>query len=491
MLKKRMTHLATASVLVLATGVLGFTDAADADGSPIGQSSHSSRHMTARHVTAAESAYRSLLDHSAGARVLTAAHRGQWRAAPENSLPAIRAAFDHGAEVVELDIRRTKDGQLVLMHDESVDRTTNGTGKVSDLTLDQIKKLRLRQGVGGAQAPPTDEVVLTLAEAMKAAKDRGLVNLDKGWPNREAIYQVLRDTGTVRNGIFKSDAPVADVLAFRAEHPDALYFHIVQDSTIDSIDQFGGNQPIGYEVIFDNDQDAVVRKPVIDRMRSTGRIWINSMWFGLADHYTDEASLIDPARGWGALTDIFGATVIQTDNVESLEYWLRTGRPEPRPSTGTIRIESEGFARGGEGVAYHDSDKGNHGTAARLNEDVDICDQDGAVAACWIRAGEWIDYEFVVGKSGYYDVAARVSSPYSPAGTYRVAFDGGARSAPVPVNITTGHSLFFSQPSGITPYLKAGSHRVRLLIDENAFQNFNLDYLQLTRTNGPAPHSAA
>ncbi|MFD3519114.1 glycerophosphodiester phosphodiesterase family protein [Streptomyces sp. NPDC058653] len=475
--KPTLRATAPALVLALAAGVLGFTNAADANRASAADRPHSSRHETG-----ASAAHRSLLDHSADAKVLVAAHRGQWRAAPENSLPAIRAAFDQGADIVELDIQRTKDDQLVLMHDDSVNRTTNGTGKVSDLTLAQIKDLRLRQGVGGAQAPVTGETVPTLAEAMKAAKDRGLVNLDKGWPNREAIYRVLHETGTVRNGIFKSDAPVAEVLDFRAAHPEALYFHIVQDGNIDSIDQFGKKQPVGYEVIFDNDQDAVVRKPVIDRLRSTGRIWINSMWFGLADHYTDEASLIDPARGWGALTDIFGATVIQTDNVESLTYWLRTGRPEPRPSTDTIRIESDDFARGGEGVAYHDTDTGNRGTAARLNEDVDICDQDGAVVACWIRAGEWIDYEFTVKKSGYYDVAARVSSPYSPAGTYRVAFDGGARSAPVPVTITTGHSLFFLQPSGVNQYLKAGSHRVRLLIDENAFQNFNVDYLRLTRS---------
>jgi len=63
----------------------------------------------------------------------------------------------------------------VLMHDTTVDRTTNGTGRVDSLTLEQIEGLRLREGLGGAQAALTDEGVPTLAEAMRLAKDRGLV----------------------------------------------------------------------------------------------------------------------------------------------------------------------------------------------------------------------------------------------------------------------------------------------------------------------------
>src|SRR2546426_332500 len=73
-------------------------------------------------------------------RCLVIAHRGASAAAPENTLAAFRLAADLGADAVELDVRRTVDGQLVVIHDASVDRTTDGTGRVAALTLDQLRR---------------------------------------------------------------------------------------------------------------------------------------------------------------------------------------------------------------------------------------------------------------------------------------------------------------------------------------------------------------
>ena len=67
-------------------------------------------------------------------------HRGLVRHAPENTLPAFEAAIALGASI-ELDVYQTSDGQLVVIHDGTVDRTTNGTGRIGDLTLAQIRKL--------------------------------------------------------------------------------------------------------------------------------------------------------------------------------------------------------------------------------------------------------------------------------------------------------------------------------------------------------------
>src|SRR5262249_48893172 len=75
-------------------------------------------------------------------------HRGANRYAPENTLPAIKTAVALGADYVEIDIRTTKDGKFVLMHDSTVDRTTDGNGKVGDLTLDEVRKLDAGGGFG-------------------------------------------------------------------------------------------------------------------------------------------------------------------------------------------------------------------------------------------------------------------------------------------------------------------------------------------------------
>jgi len=63
--------------------------------------------------------------------VMVAAHRGDWTNAPENSLLAIKDAIEAGVDIVEIDVRITKDKALVLMHDRTIDRTTTGKGKLS------------------------------------------------------------------------------------------------------------------------------------------------------------------------------------------------------------------------------------------------------------------------------------------------------------------------------------------------------------------------
>jgi glycerophosphoryl diester phosphodiesterase len=69
------------------------------------------------------------------------AHRGAMSSHPENTLPAFEEAIRLGAHMIEFDLQLSKDGVLVLMHDTTVDRTTNGTGKVTDLTLAELKAL--------------------------------------------------------------------------------------------------------------------------------------------------------------------------------------------------------------------------------------------------------------------------------------------------------------------------------------------------------------
>jgi glycerophosphoryl diester phosphodiesterase len=76
-----------------------------------------------------------------------------------------------GADVVEFDLKKTKDGKLVVMHDPTLNRTTTGTGLVSDHTLEELKKLKLRAGTGH----PTDDTIPTFAEELDAARENGLV----------------------------------------------------------------------------------------------------------------------------------------------------------------------------------------------------------------------------------------------------------------------------------------------------------------------------
>lgn len=96
--------------------------------------------------------------------IIITAHRGANKLAPENTISAIKKALDLGVEMVEIDVHLTKDRQLVVIHDETLDRTTNGSGKVADFTLEELQQLDagswFSQEHRGKQLP-------TLAEVLK------------------------------------------------------------------------------------------------------------------------------------------------------------------------------------------------------------------------------------------------------------------------------------------------------------------------------------
>lgn len=99
-------------------------------------------------------------------KIMVVAHRGAHTVFPENSVPAIQEALEIGVDFVEIDIRHTKDSVLVLMHDKTLDRTTNGEGLVENYTLNEIKKLKLRNANGSLSeiGIPTLKEILTIFE---------------------------------------------------------------------------------------------------------------------------------------------------------------------------------------------------------------------------------------------------------------------------------------------------------------------------------------
>jgi glycerophosphoryl diester phosphodiesterase len=119
-----------------------------------------------------------------GVALLQAHRAGDRPGAAENSLAAINASLADGAVFVEIDVARSADGILVLMHDDTVDRTTTGTGRVVDMTYDELATLSLVD-VDGRD---TGEAVPTLAEALAALDGRGFAQIDR---KRSATFQQI------------------------------------------------------------------------------------------------------------------------------------------------------------------------------------------------------------------------------------------------------------------------------------------------------------
>lgn len=128
---------------------------------------------------------------SAGEGAFVASHRGDRTSAPENTLAAFQAAMDASSRFVETDVRLTKDGVPILMHDQWVDRTTNGTGKVTDLTLAEIETLDagawFSPRFAGTKVPTLESLLALLKERSANSKPTmALVELKGFWSVDEA-----------------------------------------------------------------------------------------------------------------------------------------------------------------------------------------------------------------------------------------------------------------------------------------------------------------
>lgn len=119
-------------------------------------------------------------------RPLVAAHRGGAKLWPENSLLAFRRALALGAHAVELDVHLARDGGVIVIHDRTLERTTDGTGPVAERTTDDLRRLRLRDG-GGAL---TDERVPTLDDVLVAiAASSASLLLEVKGPGPSVYYE--------------------------------------------------------------------------------------------------------------------------------------------------------------------------------------------------------------------------------------------------------------------------------------------------------------
>lgn len=257
--------------------------------------------------------------------VLVVAHRGDWRNAPENSLQAYRNCIDMGVDMIEIDIHKTQDNQFIVMHDATVDRTTNGKGKIADMTLADIKKLYLKSGHG----IKTRHRVPTLEEVLLLAKDKILVNIDKGDNYFDEIYDLLLKTGTEKQVVIKTYDNLATIQSKSKNdiiHKSIFMPIINLDKQEDAevvVDNYLHVNPPAFEVTFKTETPKLFR--VLNKIRQSGsKLWINSLWSSLNAGHDDDLAVEEkcPDEAWGWILQQ-GATVIQTDRPMQLIQYLK------------------------------------------------------------------------------------------------------------------------------------------------------------------------
>lgn len=261
--------------------------------------------------------------------VLVVAHRGDWRYAPENSLAAIENVIKMGVDIVELDIHKTKDGHLILMHDNTLDRTTTGHGKISDYTLAEIKKLKLRNGLG----IHTRHTVPTLKEALLLAKGKIMINLDKAYDLFDEVFALLEETGTTEQIIMKGRQPAQQVKKEFGKYLDKIIFMPVvdldkEDAMSKVEDYLKELSPVAFEFSYVSDSNPLPRK-IGKRLKGKSLIWYNTLWDTMSGGHDDESALNDPQKEYGYLIDTLGAGIIQTDVPGFLIQYLKERNLRP------------------------------------------------------------------------------------------------------------------------------------------------------------------
>ena len=255
--------------------------------------------------------------------VLVVAHRGDWRNFPENSLTAIDNAIKMGVDIIELDVQRTQDGHIILMHDKTLNRTTTGRGKVSDWPLDSIRTLKLKNGC----AIKTKENIPTLEEALHHAKDKIMLNLDKADLYFDEIYALMKKTGTTQQIIMKGAKSAQEVKAkFGTYLEDVIYMPVIdlnKPEAANHINAFVEElNPVAFELLYKEDTNALP-KDLRNILHRKALIWYNTLWDTLCGGHDDDMALDDPDAAYGYLIDTLGARIIQTDRPAYLIEYLK------------------------------------------------------------------------------------------------------------------------------------------------------------------------
>ena len=216
--------------------------------------------------------------------VMVSAHRGYWKDCPENSLPAIQAAIDIGADMVEFDITKTDDGVLYLLHDWGLDRLTNGHGVVKERiqeqivnykSWDELKNVKLRLSTGEV----TQYTLALLKDALQKCKNKVLVSIDKAENIIPEMYYMVKELGMVQQVTFKTKiqayptpASIKDLVSDAEDKKQLLKMFTptifnetyAQNPTdmVAKMKAFVDEGCTGFEMIYFKDEDKMLTQPI-------------------------------------------------------------------------------------------------------------------------------------------------------------------------------------------------------------------------------------
>ena len=253
---------------------------------------------------------------SSSDEILVASHRATHHVYPENSLKAIQASIDLGVDIIEIDVKVSKDGIPFLMHDRSMDRTTNGKGDPEELTWDELQQLSIVD-----KGKKTSYRIPSLEAALELADGKILVDLDLKTDRVDKVMAVVKRLD-MKETVFFFDSDYNVLSRIKTADKDFMIMpRAYSIAQVDSAIMMFDPPVVHIDFSFYNSQCVQLIKD------SYARVWINAL-----GPYDKELKGRKTKQALKKLLEN-GASIIQTDEPELLLRALeKYGYRSPSPS---------------------------------------------------------------------------------------------------------------------------------------------------------------
>lgn len=244
--------------------------------------------------------------------VMVIAHRGDWHGTMENSLHALLKAAQKGAQISDLNLQRTADGEIICFSDPTVDRLTYGSGSVSTFTLDSLRAIPVRNYSGGNL-----EAIPTLAEAIGFAGDGMMLSFNPKSLQPE-VERLVSDLHAEDKVIFTGPQRPADGM---------LWMPIVDldaDNSLSTLGRVLADGANAVQLRYSDDNNPRLADAYA-MTRGRARVCIDTHVAGHAGSHADVTPQDNPDTEWGDLIRD-GATIILSDQIKPLLRYLGSDR---------------------------------------------------------------------------------------------------------------------------------------------------------------------
>lgn len=257
--------------------------------------------------------------------VLIASHRGaNGGNVVQNTITAYRNALFHKADMFEVDVIRSKDGQFFAFHDGQEQRVFNKECDIRELTAKEIMRTNCYNSLNHV----VNQKIETIEEVLKAFEGKGLINIDRSWFYWDTFLEALKGYRSLPQIVLKS--PVRKVLLdqLQASQLDVMYMPIVHNKTeLDEVLQYKDINLVAIELIFRDLNSELITSDVLSMIHEKGLLaWVNALTLDddttLSAGLDDNSAITDNGKSWGKLVEL-GFDIIQTDWPAPLYDYLR------------------------------------------------------------------------------------------------------------------------------------------------------------------------